>query len=349
MSRTVPLSRRLSSAAGCAAVLALAACTPSGGAGPERVTVTVVAEDTWKPSSELKADLERQLNVRLVVRHAGGDAAELADRLSAPGGRTLGDVVMGVDASTAPRVLDLLRPYTSPEANTGQQRFTIDQQQRLSAVDLAAVCVLADEKWFDDQDKDPPERLADLTEPGNAGLLAVPDPGRSPQGLTFLRATVAKLGDGWRDYWSALAANGLRVVPDASKAYREQFTGASADGTRPLVVTAALAGAAKRAESGAASAVDGTCSQRTRYAGVLADTPRRTKAERVIDFLLSQQFQSALAEDFATYPTRENVALPDGWDDIAPQPSELDSLPADVTSMDTAELLSGWRQVTRRG
>lgn len=349
MSRTVPLNRRLGSVVACATALALAACAPSDGASPKRVTVTVVAEDSWTLPDELHDDLERQLNVRLVVRHAGGDAAELADRLSAAGGSELGDVAMGIDESTAPRVLDKLRPYTSPEANTGQQRFTIDQQQRLSAVDLAAVCVLADEEWFDDRDQDPPRGLADLTESGRRDLLAVPDPGRSPQGLTFLRATVAKLGDGWRDYWSALAENGVRIVPSAGKAYRKQFTGASADGTRPLAVSGALAGAAKRAESGTATYVEDTCYQRTRYAGVLADTRHGTKAERVIDFLLSQQFQAALAEDFGTYPTREAVDLPDGWDDIAPQPSELEPLPAEVMSADTAELLTGWREVTRRG
>src|SRR5690606_39862346 len=85
---------------------------------------------------------------------------------------------------------DVLIPYTSPEANRGKQRFSVDKQQRLSAVDRLAVCVNVDNSWFAEHDIAPPETMADLLEPAYADLLAMPDPKASPHGMAFLLGSI---------------------------------------------------------------------------------------------------------------------------------------------------------------
>ena len=57
-----------------------------------------------------------------------------------------------------------------------------------------------------------PATLDDLVKPAYKGLLVVEDPATSSPGLAFMLATVARYGEsGWRDYWSKLRANDVKV------------------------------------------------------------------------------------------------------------------------------------------
>ena len=83
-----------------------------------------------------------------------------------------------------------------------------------------------------------PETLDDLTKPAYDGTLVVENPATSSPGLAFVLATIARYGeDGWRDYWSKLRGNGVRVVDDWTTAFEGNFTQGGNDGTYPLVVS----------------------------------------------------------------------------------------------------------------
>ncbi len=319
--------------------------------GPAAATVTLLAYDGWTMPPDLRDAFQRQTGYELEVDHVGANAAALTQHLTATAGEPTGDVAVGLPARYAKHALaaEVFAPYTSPEANQGQQRFTIDDQQRLSAIDVADVCVNVDKSWFASRDRTPPKTLADLARPEYAGLIALPDPTRSETGFAFLKATIARYGEtGWRQYWTQLRSHGAHLVDSLDVAYEKRFSGASS-GSFPLVVAPASAPADDLKDDGTSrvAVLPDTCFRTVRYAGVLADREFPERAHRAIDFLLSQQFQAAIAPTYGTYPTRERVALPDDWRSVAPMRSEPMTLPAADVTKNERRWLREWRAVWR--
>ncbi|WP_019819262.1 thiamine ABC transporter substrate-binding protein [Saccharomonospora saliphila] len=327
-------------------------CTLTGGedepAG-DLVTVTLVTHQSWAVPEEVVDAFEQRAGLRLDIRPEG-DAGELTNTLVLSKDDPIADVAYGVDSTFASRALDagVFEPYTSPEADRGPQRYAIDPRQRLSAVDVGDVCVNIDTEWFAERDVPEPTSLADLTEPEYEDLFVVPSPATSSPGLAFLLATVAEYGDdGWRDYWSALADNGAQVVSGWTEAYTQEFSGSSGEGDRPIVLSYASSPAAEVGQDGTprTRALLDTCYRQVEYAGVVAGTEHPEEAGRVVDFLLSHEFQATLARNMYVYPTRQGVDLPEGWSRVAPLPQDPLSLPADRVTDHRERWIGEWRAV----
>lgn len=327
-------------------VLAAGCSTPSAGEDQEQRGVTLVTDESWELPGELRAAFERQSELRLVHRKVGRTPADLVDELAKHKGKPFGDVIAGIDTATAARALasGTLAPYTSPEANKGQQRFSVDKKQRLSAVDLLTVCVNIDDAWFAERGETPPERAADLTDPAYQRLLAVPSPQTTAEGTGFLLGSVAREGaEGWRPFWSKLKDNGVQILGSTADV-RAAYTATGEKGDRPLVVgSATLPAQLSDGDESTTSVVDDSCHQQVRYAGVLAEANSEQRAGMLLDFLLTQQFQQAVPEASGTYPVREGVELPDGWDELAAQPAEATTLPARDADAGRNAWVEQWR------
>ncbi|EHR52597.1 ABC transporter periplasmic binding protein, thiB subfamily [Saccharomonospora marina XMU15] len=335
-----------------AVVLLSAGCTLVGGSGEQEqgpVTVTLVTHDSWAVPKDVLAAFEQRAGIKVRVLKEG-DAGELTNKLVLTKANPIGDVAYGVDSTFASRALaeGVFEPYTSPEADRGPQRYAIDRQHRLSAVDVGDVCVNVDTQWFAERDLPLPRTLDDLTQPQYRGLSVVQNPATSSPGLAFLLATVAEFGEpGWTDYWRRLADNGVQVVSGWTQAYTQEFSGSSGKGPRPIVVSYASSPAAEVDAEGKprTEALLDTCYRQVEYAGVLAGTQRPQKAGQVVDFLLSQQFQSTVAENMYVYPARQGVALPSGWEKVAPLPTEPASLPGEQVRTERERWIKQWREL----
>lgn len=310
-------------------------------------TIKLLAHDSWAAPQEVLDNFEQRSGIKIQVLKQG-DAGALTNKLVLSKDNPVGDVAYGVDSTFAGRALDagVFEPYTSPEANRGSQRYSRDPQQRLSAIDVGDVCVNVDTRWFAEHQLAPPESLDDLTDPRYRNLFVVPNPATSSPGLAFLLATVAQYGEhGWQDYWSALKDNGVRSVSGWSEAYNQDFTGASGNGARPIVVSYASSPAAELGERDQphTTALLNTCYRQVEYAGVLAGGQQTDKAGEVVDFLLSQEFQSTVAEHMYVYPARDGVPLPAGWQQAAPQPRQPASLPGGQVQAQRQRWVEQWR------
>ncbi|EHK87757.1 thiamine ABC transporter substrate-binding protein [Saccharomonospora azurea] len=328
-----------------------AGCTVIGGeeeqeTGP--VTVTLVTHQSWAVPQEVVDAFEQRAGVRIEVRKEG-DAGELTNKLVLTKDNPIADVAFGIDSTFASRALSegVFQPYTSPEADRGPQRYAVDPQQRLSAVDVGDVCVNIDTEWFAENDVPEPTSLEDLTEPEYEDLFVVPSPATSSPGLAFLFATVSEFGEdgGWREYWGELKDNGVKVVSGWTEAYTQDFSGSSGEGDRPIVLSYASSPAAEIGPDGTprTKALLDTCYRQVEYAGVLEGTQHPDEAGKVIDFLLSHEFQSTVAENMFVYPTREGVALPEGWAQAAPLPREPISLSGEQVQANREQWIKQWR------
>jgi thiamine transport system substrate-binding protein len=264
---------------------------------------------------------------------AQGDVGEMVSKLILTKDNPLGDAVFGIDNTFASKALDagLLVPYTSPAASDGSDAFAIDPQHRLTAIDYGDVCVNVDHRYFADKHLAEPTTFEDLTKPDYKNMLVVESPETSSPGLAFLLGTVAHFGqNSWQAYWKSLQNNGVKVDEGWTDAYSVDFSGSTGKGNYPLVVSYASS-PPDEVTQGMTSAPTGalldTCFRQIEYAGVLAGAKNPAAAQKVIDFMLSQQFQAGVPAQMYVYPVDKGTPLPADWQKyapVAPHPATLD-------------------------
>ncbi|WP_073487410.1 thiamine ABC transporter substrate-binding protein [Streptoalloteichus hindustanus] len=326
----------------------------SGGsdAGGER-KVVLVTHNSFSPPKELLEDFQKRTGVKLEVR-ASGDGGALTNQLVLTKSNPIGDVAFGVDSTFASRALDegVFQPYRAAEGDRGPQRYAPQGgQDRLTAVDVGDVCLNVDTGWFQQRGVAEPKTLDDLTQPQYKDLLVAEDPATSSPGLAFLLATVAKYGEnGYADYWTRLRGNGLKVTSGWEEAYNQDFSaGTGGKGQRPIVVSYASSPAFTIGDDGKprTKALLDTCYRQVEYAGVLANAKNVDDARKVVDFLVSPEFQAKVAESMYVYPAREGVTLPEAWQRAAPLPERSAELPADQVKAGRERWVEQWRKTVR--
>lgn len=313
----------------------------------DATVIELATHDSWNVPKKVISAFERRSGIDLKIRKQG-EAGALTNKLVLTKDNPIADVAYGVDSTFASRALSegVFVPYTSPKADHGPQRYATDPKHRLSAVDIGDVCVNIDVEWFAEHDVPQPKSYSDLTKPAYADLMVVESPATSSPGLAFLLGTVAEFGgNGWLDYWRALKANGLKVVSGWTEAYTQSFSGSAGNGPRPIVVSYASSPAAEVGADGEprTKALLDTCYRQVEYAGVLKGTDHPKKARQVIDFLLSERFQSIVSENMYVYPTRAGVPLPDNWDKAAPLPDDPAKLDGEQVAQHRKEWIEQWR------
>jgi thiamine transport system substrate-binding protein len=279
---------------------------------------------------------------------AQGDAGAMVNKLVLTKGAPLGDVVFGIDNTFASRALDagILQPYASPAAANGADKYAVDAQNRLTAVDYGDVCINVDHTWFANKKLAEPKTYEDLAEPEYKNLLVVPSPATSSPGLAFLLGSIAHFGaDGWQSYWQQLKDNGVKVTAGWEDAYSVDFSGSSGKGARPLVVSYASSPPYEVAD-GMTSAPTGalldTCFRQVEYAGVLTGAKNPAAAQKVVDWMLSAQFQAQIPESMYVYPVDRNVKLPATWEKYAPVAKDPATLPAADISANREAWVGSW-------
>jgi thiamine transport system substrate-binding protein len=324
--------------------LVLAGCSLSQSGDQGERKVVLVTHDSFAMSDDVLAAFTRQSGITIDVRKLG-DAGALTNQLVLTKSSPIGDVAYGVDNTFASRALDedVFAPYEVKA--DGPADYALDDTNRLTAVDIGDVCLNIDPAGLAAKGVAEPTTYADLAKPEYKDLLVVEDPATSSPGLAYLLGTVAKLGDGWQDYWRALKANGVQVVSGWEEAYTQEFSGSAGKGPRPIVVSYASSPSAELAEDGTprTKAVLDTCFRQVEYAGVLKNAQHAEDAEKVMDFLLSEQFQAQVPEQMYVYPAREGVELPETWQLAAPLPSDPAVMPPALVQGSREQWIEEWR------
>jgi thiamine transport system substrate-binding protein len=96
------------------------------------------------------------------------------------------------------------------------------------------------------------------------------------------------------------------------------------------------------------AAVEGGCFRQVEYAGVLDGAPNPGGAKKLIDFMLSESFQSDVPGSMLVYPVVEGIALPDAFVKHAIVPAAPLSLPADEIDAHRDEWVDTWTEIVVR-
>ncbi len=329
------------------ALIAIAGGCGSDSASDQPAAITLVVYDSFPPAdTSLNAALDAfTRSTGIVVKVAvAGDAGTMVTKARLTAGNPEGDVMWGVDNTLLSAALDgdVFTPYEPTELPAIAAELTaLVPGHELTPVDFGDVCINYDIDWFKTNDVPPPESLDDLLKPDYRDLLVVENPSTSSPGLAFLMATIAHAGnDGWKDYWTSLRANGVKVVDGWTTAYQEEFSGAAGStGTRPLVVSygssppAEVIFADPPRTDAPTAVVESTCFRQVEFAGVLRGTEHETEARKLVDFLISPSFQNELPLNLFVYPARIDATLPVEFTNFAAVPaSTLTIDPADIAA-----------------
>jgi thiamine transport system substrate-binding protein len=336
------------------AVLSLAALTHAQ-------PVTLLTHDSFSLPDEAIERFEDETGLELRVL-SGGDAGEMVNRALLTRARPIADALFGIDDALIARegARDLFTPYRAEgiEAVQEELRFA---GERLTPVTVGYVNFNLDPAALEARGLPLPEDLTDLVREPYHGATVVPDPATSSPGLAFLLTTVARFGEGgsydWLDYWADLRDADVQVTSGWSDAYYTAFTRYGGD--RPIVLSYATSPAAEAIfadeppeEPLTLNLLCEACAWRQiEAAGVLAGAGRPDAAERVIDFLISQEVQEAVPTSMFVYPVREDVSLPDAYERFADRPSAAQTadLPAERIEREQERWLDQWTEVVRRG
>lgn len=348
---TVP--RRSRAVAGALAALVVAAATvvatfTQKSAMAADVVTLVVYDSFPERDSSLNDALDRfteetGIDVRILV---AGDTGTMVSKAVLTAGNPEGDVMFGVDNTYLSRVLDadVFQPYEA----TGLDEIPEDLRALVpdgeaTPVDYGDVCINYDATWFDDAGLDPPTDLAALADPRYTDLLVVQNPASSSPGLAFLLATIARYGDdGWADYWQRLADNGVEVTDGWTEAYYDRFSAFGGD--KPLVVSYGTSPPVEvifsdpPVDHPSTGVIADTCFRQVEFAGVLRGTDSPDEAGRLVDFLVSAEFQSEIALNLFVYPANATVELPTVFTDFAVVPDD----PATMDPAAIAEHRASW-------
>lgn len=266
-------------------------------------TVTLVAHDSFAISDESIAEFEGQSGYRLEILRTG-DAGSLTNRLVLTKESPIGDVVFGIDNTFR---------------GVAYENQIIDGS--LSEVNYSDVCFNYDRVWFEQNKIYPPTSWKDLTDPTYRGLTVVSNPLTSSPGLAFLATTVAGFGEaGFESYWQDLKANEVKVASGWEEAYFTEFSGSAGMGSYPIVLSYSSSPAAEIRENGESQTVAllDECFRQIEYIGVLDGAPNKEGAKELVEFLLSESFQSTMPGLMYVYPVNPDAKIPSEWSKFGP-------------------------------
>jgi thiamine transport system substrate-binding protein len=338
------------------ALLLLAATTGCTTQAPAKLTL--LTHDAFAISDEVLAKFEDEHDVDIEIVK-GGDAGAVVNQAILTKEAPLADVLYGVDNTFLSRALDagIFDEYVSSAASTFSPDLNADTQGRVTPIDYGDVCVNIDKDAVAGGMPEP-TTLQSLANPEYAGKLVVENPATSSPGLAFLLATIGHFGDGdntygisWQEFWQALVANDVQVVDDWDTAYYTSFSGGAGEGDRPLVVSYATSPAAEVVfadppitEPPTSVLTDG-CFLQIEYAGVLHGTKSPDGARRLIDFMVSVNFQSDIPLNMFVYPANPAATVPEVFTQNSATPTEVVSFDPATIDANREQWIDEWTDI----
>ena len=330
-------------------------CTPDN---PTDKPLVILTHDSFDIGDELINQFQKDYDAEVIIQK-GGDAGEILTKAILTKDAPIADLIYGIDNTFLSRALneDLFVPYRSPLIDQVPDKFHIDPKYRVTPIDYGYVAVNYDLAWIDSNQLTPPRDLYELTTETWRGKLVVQNPSTSSPGLAFLLATINRFGEEgdytWKDYWSDLKSNDVKVSDGWSDSYYTAFS--LWGGDRPLVVSYSTSPAAEvyYSEEPVNSPPTGVLMNKDAVflqietIGIVKGSNNDRLAKRFIDYALNKRFQ----EDFPTrmwvYPVNKKALLPKIFE-FAPEPDPKPEVQVNASAQDLDGWISDWVDIVVR-
>ncbi len=319
-------------------LLTAALVSLAGIASAETPTLTVYAYDSfvsdWGPGPAVELAFEEVCDCDLQFVGAG-DGAALLSRLRLEGGRSDADVVLGLDTSlmATARETGLFAPHNGvPEGLSLPIEWTDDT---FLPFDWGYFAFVYDRTKLEN----PPASFAELI--GSDTSIIIQDPRSSTPGLGLLMWVKTVYGDEAGAAWAKLSPQIVTVTKGWSEAYG-MFLEGEADMVLSYTTSPAYHLIAEEDDSKAATIFDEGQYMQIEVAAKLAGSKHPELADRFLDFMLTDAFQSLIPTNNWMYPARTpETGLPEGFDaPVSPDKALL--VPVDEVPALREQALAEW-------
>ena len=269
----------------------------------------------WGPGPAIEKAFEAICACDLQFIPAGDGAALLA-RIQLEGAASDADVVLGLDTGLTAQAA--ATQLFAPHGKSPKLDLPVNYTDPLF--------LPFDWGWFAfvyDRTKLPePPKTFEALAASNLKIV-IQDPRSSTPGLGLLLWVKAAYGDKAAEVWKGLADNIVTVTPGWSEAYG-LFTEGEADMVLSYTTSPAYHLIAESDDSKGAALFDEGHYMQVEVAGKLAATDQPELADRFLDFMLTDAFQSAIPQTNWMYPAVfPEAGLPEGFDAFRPVKSLL--------------------------
>lgn len=285
----------------------------------ETPVLTVLTYDSftseWGPGPAIEKAFEETCacDLRLVP---AGDGAALLARIQLEGAASDADIVLGLDTSltAAATATQLFAPHGKNQDTTLPVDFT---DPTFLPFDWGWFAFVHDRTRL----PEPPKSFEDLA--ASNLKIVIQDPRSSTPGLGLLLWVKAAYGDRAPEIWQGLSDNIVTVTPGWSEAYG-LFLEGEADMVLSYTTSPAYHLIAEGDDTKAAALFDEGHYMQIEVAGKLVGTDQPDLADKFLDFLLTDAFQSVIPQTNWMYPAVTPAAgLPEGFDAFRPARSLL--------------------------
>jgi thiamine transport system substrate-binding protein len=315
-----------------AALMATGCSSPTDSTTPESITLLTHDSFAAEVNAETFAGFTAATGIEVTVL-AAGDAGAMVTQAALTKDNPIADVLFGVDDTFLSRALD----EGIFQSHKARDIESVDSELRhgdnlITPISFGDVCINYDKAWFESAQIRVPSDLEDLLANLYAMHLTVEHPATSSPGLAFMFATIDTFGeDGWLEYWADLKKGGVNVVADWTTAYYSDFV--RYGGSSSMVVSYASSPPAEvifseeELDEAPTGVILEGCYRQVEYAGVLDGTDYPDSAGKLVDFLLSEEFQESIPLTWFVYPANNKAELPPAF-------IEHTQLPRDPTRLD---------------
>ncbi len=320
--------------AGCSTSADDPSATTTGSAGTEADSLTVATYSTFvdapsdSPGQWIQQEFEERYDVdfewavperpinHYIEQHNAGEAVDAELYLGIKP-----QELVRVDRATDGELFQSIDRDALEHVDDVGERFYFDPDERTIPTYANYVSLVYDGRTLGD-----PGTFDALTADSYADTLAVPNPAQDNTGLYFLLWTVNQFGEEgdytYLDYWRDLLDNGAQVVGSWGAMY-SQFT----EGEVPMVVSYSNDRVyAKRSDSDLEKHrigfPNGQGYTNLNAIARFADGTNDDLAGRFVDFVLSPEVQSKIAELNVTGPVNTQATPPDVYREFAREPEE---------------------------
>jgi thiamine transport system substrate-binding protein len=274
--------------------------------------VRLAVHDSFALPKSILAKFEQDNEVKLTLIKVGS-GNEMLNKLILTRAKPIADAVYGLDNSNISKAQQFKLFSASQPAS---RAVSVDLPQAL-AVNYGYITINYDKAWFRKHNKPLPRSLEELASPAYKDLLVVPSPATSTVGLGFLLANIGGLGEqGTWQWWAKMRQNGVKVAKGWSEAYYTDFT--LNGGSRPMVVSYASSPVAEvyygkgkyQTPPTGDLRFKGAVFRQIEGAAVLNNASQPALAAKLVQYLQSNQVQSAIPMSMWVYPAVKGVTLP---------------------------------------
>ena len=321
----------------CISILA-AGCASTDSA---QQSIRLLTHQDFHVPSEAIADFEQKTGIQVLV-FVEENANSMVNLLERSSHDPVADVVLGVDSLERRRVTEkrLVEAYRPIDIDHLDPSLVL-QDAMLTPVSQLAACLNHSKSRYEppqrrlNQLPDPkkipiqaPTSFDDLFDPRYAQTTVIPDPLSSRLGV-YLLVALERLYpedvDGvtpWPKLVDEMLRSGVEVAPSWEEAWFSRFqpsAGTANDDSRSLTWgSSGMPAVSVRfipelpTETDIA-VLDSGCVKVVNYAGVVADTPNRRDAGRLVDSFVEPLFQYGVPDRYGSRPARSDIVRTEAW------------------------------------